>query len=112
MGDCTVAAKLSENVSKSDGQVFECSYTQKVSPAMQVGTSITKAMKKDTVGLAFGCIYKMDKDTTVKAKVDAAGILSCSYKQVILKREGEAARPFFGFAVRTGCMCGQGLRLR
>jgi len=83
MGDFTVAAKLSENVSKSDGQVYECSYTQKVSPAMQVGTSLTKAAKKDSVGLAFGCIYKMDKETTVKGKVDANGIVSCSYKQVI-----------------------------
>ena len=42
-----------------------------------------KAVKKDTVGLAFGCTYKMDKDTTVKGKVDANGIVSCSYKQVI-----------------------------
>jgi voltage-dependent anion channel protein 2 len=81
--DFTVAGKLSENLGKSDGQVYECTYIHKISPAMQVGTELKKASKKDTVDLAFGCIYKMDKDTTVKGKVDANGIVSCSYKQVI-----------------------------
>jgi len=81
--DFTVAAKLSEKVGGSDGQVYECTYMHKVSPDLQVGTEVKKMMKKDDVNLAFGCIYKLDKATTVKSKVDANGILSCSYKQVI-----------------------------
>jgi voltage-dependent anion channel protein 2 len=81
--DFTVAAKLSENLAKPEGQVYECTYIHKISPAMQVGTELKKASKKEDVDLAFGCIYKMDKDTTVKGKVDANGIVSCSYKQVI-----------------------------
>jgi len=77
--DFTLAAKLSEAKSK---QVYEGSYFHKVSPAMQVGTSITKAAGAD-LALAFGCAYKLDKTTSVKGKVDTAGLLLASYKQQI-----------------------------
>mmetsp|Transcript_17383 Transcript_17383/g.37394 ORF Transcript_17383/g.37394 Transcript_17383/m.37394 type:complete len:284 (+) Transcript_17383:25-876(+) len=80
--DYSVAAKLSEVLAKADSKTYECSYFHKVSPAMQVGTEVKMAKGKD-VGLAFGCMYKVDKDTTVKSKVDADGILSASYKQKV-----------------------------
>merc|ERR1719382_2183693 len=82
--DFAITTKLSEALAKADSKVYEGSYFHKVSSAMQVqvGTEIKKAQNKD-VGLAFGCMYKLDKDTTVKGKVDADGILSTSYKQKI-----------------------------
>lgn len=43
-------------------------YYHKVSSDMQVGAELNHTTGKD-VGLAFGCMYKLDKDTTVKAKV-------------------------------------------
>ena len=33
--------------------------------------------------IKFGTAYKLDKDTTVKAKVDSDGVLCTSYKQKI-----------------------------
>lgn len=57
-------------------------YYHKVSPDMQVGAELTHIPGKD-IGLAFGCQYKLDKDTTVKGKVDAEGILYASYKQKV-----------------------------
>jgi voltage-dependent anion channel protein 2 len=78
--DFTVCAKLNEALGKPDGMVYAGSYYHKVSPKMQVGTEVSKAAKKDAVSLAFGCQYKLDKDLTVKGKVDADGMLSASYK--------------------------------
>ena len=43
-------------------------YYHKVSSDMQVGAELVHATGKD-LGLAFGCQYKLDKDTTVKGKV-------------------------------------------
>lgn len=80
-----VTAKLAETIGKADGQVYTCSYYHKVSNEMQVGGELQKAMKKPDVNLAFGCTYKLDKDTTVKSKVDSAGHLFASYKQKISK---------------------------
>ena len=52
-------------------------YYHKVSSDMQVGAELTHTSGKD-VGLAFGCMYKLDKDTTVKGKVrHAARRLRC-----------------------------------
>ena len=51
--------------------------------AAQVGAELSKAASKSDVDLAFGCQYKLDKDTTVKAKVDDKGMLCASYKQKI-----------------------------
>nr|ABI13166.1 putative outer mitochondrial membrane protein porin [Emiliania huxleyi] len=78
--DFTVCAKLNEALGKPGGMVYAGSYYHKVSPKMQVGTEVSKAAKKDAVSLAFGCQYKLDKDLTVKGKVDADGMLSASYK--------------------------------
>lgn len=49
----------------------------------QVCGALKKAAKKSDMSLTFGCAYKLDKDTNVKAKVDSEGILSASYKQKI-----------------------------
>jgi len=80
--DYTLAAKLTEAVGKPNGSTYESSYFHSVSSALQVGTEMKKAGDKD-VALAFGCMYKLDKATTVKGKVDADGILSASYKSVL-----------------------------
>lgn len=80
--DYTVAASLTEAVGKPNGSTYMGSYFHSVSSALQVGTEVKKAGDKD-VALAFGCMYKLDKATTVKGKVDADGIISTSYKQVI-----------------------------
>mmetsp|Transcript_11233 Transcript_11233/g.34605 ORF Transcript_11233/g.34605 Transcript_11233/m.34605 type:complete len:121 (-) Transcript_11233:676-1038(-) len=53
------------------------------SSALQCGTEFSKASKKSDVNIAFGCQYKLDKDLTVKGKVDSEGILSASYKHKI-----------------------------
>jgi len=79
--DFTLMAKLSESMSDG-GQDYMGSYFHKVSSSMQVGTELNKKHNKD-VALAFGCAYKLDKDTTVKGKVDADGNLTASYKQKI-----------------------------
>jgi len=79
--DFTLMAQLSENI-RAGEKTYTGSYFHKISSAMQVGTEINKKGKAD-IGLAFGCNYKLDKDTTVKGKVDADGILSASYKQKI-----------------------------
>ena len=42
-----------------------------------------KPLSKPDVAIEFGTAYKLDKDTTVKAKVDSEGILCTSYKQKI-----------------------------
>jgi len=82
--DFTLMAKLSETIGSGDshGQQYTGSYFHKVSSAMQVGTELKKEHNKD-IALSFGCAYKMDKDTSVKGKVDAEGNLSASYKQKI-----------------------------
>jgi len=76
--DFSIIAKLAGAVGKSP--TYTGMYYHKVSSDMQVGAELTHATGKD-VGLAFGCMYKLDKDTTVKGKVDADGMLYSSYKQ-------------------------------
>lgn len=78
--DFTIATKLSESIGKQDGKLFEGSYYHTVSKAMQVGTEMKKTQASE-VSLGFGCAYQLDKETTVKGKVDTDGILSGSYKQ-------------------------------
>eukprot|EP00964_Phaeocystis_antarctica_P156553 scaffold126272_cov63-Phaeocystis_antarctica.AAC.3 len=56
-------------VMKTPGSVFSGAYYHKVSSEMQVGAEIKKAASKSDVDLAFGCLYKLDKSTTVKGKV-------------------------------------------
>ena len=48
-----------------------------------MGGELSKASDKTDVSIAFGCMYKLDKDTTVKSKVGSDGILTASYKQKI-----------------------------
>ena len=55
-----------------------CSYFHKVSSEMQVGAELSKAMNKSDVALPW--LHKLDKDTTVKSKVDSDGMLFGSYK--------------------------------
>ena len=69
--DFTVSAKMAE-VMKTPGSVFSGAYYHKVSSEMQVGAEIKKAATKSDVDLAFGCLYKLDKNTTVKGKVRTA----------------------------------------
>jgi len=64
---------------------LSCGYYHKVSPLMQVGVNLSKPLSKPDTDIEFGCAYKLDGDTSVKGKVDAAGKLSCSYKQKISK---------------------------
>jgi len=78
--DFTVSAKMAE-VMKTPGSVFSGAYYHKVSSTMQVGAEIKKAASKSDVDLAFGCLYKLDKSTTVKGKVDSDGKLFASFKQ-------------------------------
>merc|ERR1712146_502293 len=63
------------------GKSFSGAYYHKVSGDMQVGAELSKSSKKSEVDLAFGCAYKLDKDTTVKGKVDTDGQLFASFKQ-------------------------------
>lgn len=79
----TLVGCVSEDCGKSDGQKYSCTYYHKVSSDMQVCGALDKAAKKPDMNLTFGCAYKLDKDTNVKAKVDSEGILSASYKQKI-----------------------------
>merc|ERR1712160_225037 len=72
--------KMAE-VMKTPGSVFSGAYYHKVSAEMQVGAEIKKAASKSDVDLAFGCLYKLDKTTTVKGKVDSDGKLFASFKQ-------------------------------
>ena len=78
--DFTVGAKCED---KGGKKTLSCSYFHKVSGDMQLGVAIAKPLAKADVAIEFGTAYKLDKDTTVKAKVDSEGILCCSYKQKI-----------------------------
>jgi voltage-dependent anion channel protein 2 len=78
--DFSVIAKFATAVGKMP--TYTGMYYHKVSGDMQVGAELTHTSGKE-LGLAFGCAYKLDKDTTVKGKVDAEGNLYSSYKQKI-----------------------------
>lgn len=78
--DFTVSAKLAE---AKGAKTVSCGYYHTVSSLMQVGVGLSKPLAKPDVGIEFGCAYKLDKDTTVKAKVESEGLASCSYKQKI-----------------------------
>ena len=78
--DFTVGAKCED---KGGKKTLSCSYFHKVSGDMQLGVAIAKPLAKADVAIEFGTAYKLDKDTTVKSKVDSAGTLSASYKQKI-----------------------------
>ena len=75
------ASRRSSGATAKPGQTFSGAYYHKVSGDMQVGAEITKAASKSDVDLAFGCAYKLDKDTSIKGKVDSEGKLLCSFKQ-------------------------------
>jgi voltage-dependent anion channel protein 2 len=77
--DFTVVAKIL--APKAAALDFTGSYYHKVSGEMQVGADITKKASKSDVDLGFGCLYKLDKTTTVKGKVDSDGKLLASFKQ-------------------------------
>jgi voltage-dependent anion channel protein 2 len=79
--DFSVIAKCAQAVGKGS-PAYTGMYFHKVSDDMQVGAELTHTSGKD-LGLAFGCAYKLDKNTTVKGKVDADGMLYSSYKQKI-----------------------------
>jgi len=81
--DFSLMFKYTDTLGKTDAKVYSCSYFHNVSKDMQVGTEMVKDMSKNEVAMSLGCAYKLDKDTTVKAKVDTEGKLSTSYKQKI-----------------------------
>ena len=76
----TIMAKCADS---GGAKTMTCSYFHKVSGDMQLGVEIAKPLAKPDVAIQFGTAYKLDKDTTVKAKVDSEGILCTSYKQKI-----------------------------
>jgi len=76
----TVSAKCED---KKGSKTLSCAYFHKVSSDMQLGVSIAKPLSKPDCAIEFGTAYKLDKDTSVKAKVDSEGILCTSYKQKI-----------------------------
>lgn len=78
--DFTVSCKAADS---KGSKTLSTGYYHKVSSIMQVGVNLSKPLAKPDFDIEFGCQYKLDKDTTVKGKVDSAGILSCSYKQKI-----------------------------
>ena len=78
--DFVVGAKASH---AKGATTLSCSYFHKVSGVMQVGVGLSKPLNKPDTDIEFGCAYKLDKDTTVKARVDSEGKLGTSYKQKI-----------------------------
>jgi len=81
--DFSLMFKYADSLGKPNAKTYSCSYFHSVSKDMQVGTEMVKDMSKPEVAMALGCAYKLDKDTTVKAKVDSSGMLSTSYKQKV-----------------------------
>jgi voltage-dependent anion channel protein 2 len=80
--DFTVSCKFVDDIlGKKPAKTFSGAYYHKVSGDMQVGAEIAKVSTSPDVDLAFGCLYKLDKDTAVKGKVDSDGKLSASLKQ-------------------------------
>jgi voltage-dependent anion channel protein 2 len=79
--DFTVAASCKDS---KGAKSVAASYYHNVSRDMQLGVALERALgKKKDVNIEFGCAYKLDKDTSCKAKVDSNGFLSASYKQQI-----------------------------
>lgn len=81
--DYVVSAKLAE---AKGTKTASAAYYLKVSPLMQAGVNVSKALTKDSeVDIELGCAYKLDKNTSVKAKSDTAGFVTLSYKQKLSK---------------------------
>jgi voltage-dependent anion channel protein 2 len=78
--DFTAATKYEAKGGKG---TLSCSYFHKVSGDMQLGVAVAKPLAKPDMSIEFGCAYKLDKDTSVKAKVDSDGVMCTSYKQKI-----------------------------
>merc|ERR1712146_298842 len=68
--DFTVSCKFVDDIlGKKPAKTFSGAYYHKVSGDMQVGAEIAKVSTSPDVDLAFGCLYKLDKDTAIKGKV-------------------------------------------
>jgi len=80
--DFVVSAKCASN---KGALTLGCGYYHTVSPDLQIGVDLCKPLEKADLGIEFGCAYKLDKETSVKGKVDADGKLSASYKQKLSK---------------------------
>jgi len=76
-----VTAIMTHALEKKGAPEYKCSYFHKVSGDVQVAGEFVKGDKD--MSCAVGGVYKLDKDTTTKAKVDSNGILSLSYKQKV-----------------------------
>jgi voltage-dependent anion channel protein 2 len=66
---------------ESKDKKLSCSYFHKVSPDMQLGIAVAKPLPKPDVTVELGTAYKLDKDTTVKVKVNSDGNLFASFQQ-------------------------------
>jgi len=78
--DFIVSAKCQND---KGANTLSCGYFHKVSGDLQVAVNLSKPMTKSDVNIEFGAAYKLDKDTTVKGKVDSDGKVNTSYKQKI-----------------------------
>jgi voltage-dependent anion channel protein 2 len=64
------------------GEKIGVTYHQSVSKELALALNLQQVDKKG-VSLALGSSYKIDKDSSVKAKVDSTGVLSAIYAQKI-----------------------------
>jgi len=54
-----------------------------VSPVAQVAAQVNLGIKGDVKELALGGLYSLDADSKVQGKVDAKGLFSANYIQII-----------------------------
>eukprot|EP00283_Hemiselmis_rufescens_P006060 CAMPEP_0173434370 /NCGR_PEP_ID=MMETSP1357-20121228/12703_1 /TAXON_ID=77926 /ORGANISM="Hemiselmis rufescens, Strain PCC563" /LENGTH=273 /DNA_ID=CAMNT_0014399211 /DNA_START=33 /DNA_END=854 /DNA_ORIENTATION=- len=73
--------QLAANV-ENVGEKINVTYHQSVSKDVALALNLAQVDKKG-VSLSLGSSYKIDKDSTVKAKVDSTGVLSAVYQQKI-----------------------------
>lgn len=73
--------QLAANV-ENLGEKIGVTYHQSVSKELALALNLQQVDKKG-VSLALGSAYKIDKDSSLKAKVDSTGLLSAIYQQKI-----------------------------
>lgn len=73
--------------SSDDGQEFGGSIYQKVSPQLETGIQLSWSAGSNNTRFAIGAKYDLDKDASVRAKVNNASQIGLGYQQKL--RDGK-----------------------
>jgi len=74
-------ADFALHTSVNDGQVFGGSVFQKVSPQLETGVTLGWTAQSNATNLGIGCKYVLDRDTSLRAKVNNSSQIGLGYQQ-------------------------------